>query len=65
MDPELSILVSSQGYTEIDWSLGFSRMVFFIMLAYLFRFQFNIHLLIVLNSGSIFASSATFSGLIM
>ena len=40
-------------------------MVFYIVLAYLFRFQFSIHLLIVLSSGSIVARSATFSRLIM
>ena len=48
----------------IDQSLGFSGTTFYIVLAYLFRFQLSIHLLIMLNLGSIFVSFATFSGLI-
>ena len=65
MDLELSILVSSGGYIEIDHSLSFSGTVFYIVLTYLFRFQLSIHLSIVLSSSSILSSYAMFLGLIM
>ena len=65
MDSDFSTLVSFQGCTEIDQSLDFSGTTFYIVLAYLFRFQFIIQLLIMLSSGSIFASSTTFLELIL
>ena len=65
MDKDFSIFFSFQGYTKIDKSLGFNGMVFYIVLAYLFWFQFNIHLVIALSSDSILANSATFSRLII
>ena len=49
----------------MDQSLGFNGIVFYIVLAYLFRFQFNIHFLIVLSSSSILVSYTMFSRLIM
>ena len=49
---------------QIDQSLGFSGTTFYIVLAYLFMFYFSIHLFIMFSSGSIFANSTIFLGLI-